>query len=120
MNEHRTPEANEPRAPHADSASPSHADTRHLDGNAAAGLLRELFAMDVTAADASCVGCGSVGAVGALMSYGHAMGVVLRCPHCDAAVLRVTHTSRGLWLDLTGASVLRLPATASDQRSVPA
>jgi hypothetical protein len=91
---------------------------RHLDGNAAAGLLRELFTMDLTAADATCMGCGSVGAVGALLEYGHDMGVVLRCPHCAAAVLRVSRTSHGFWLDLTGARVLRLPATTSDRASV--
>src|SRR5437868_7710281 len=89
-------------------------DMRHLDGNAAAGLLRELFTMDVTGGDATCRGCGSVGAVGALMEYGHAMGIVLRCPHCAATVLRVSRTSQGYWLDLTGASVLRLPEAASD------
>jgi hypothetical protein len=111
MNEHRASAGHVARARHADSASPSLADMRHLDGNAAAGLLRELFAMDVTAADATCMGCGSVGAVGALLEYGHAMGIVLRCPHCDAAVLRVSHTSDGFWLDLTGARVLRLPAS---------
>jgi hypothetical protein len=111
MNEHRASAGNEARVKHADSAFRSDDDMRHLDGNAAAGLLRELFAMDVTAADATCVGCGSVGAVGALLEYGHAMGVVLRCPHCEAAVLRVSHTTDGFWLDLTGARVLRLPTS---------
>jgi hypothetical protein len=120
MNEHRTPERDEDRSAQAASASPSDADMRHLDGNAAAGLLRELFTMDVTAADAACAGCGSFGAIGALLEYGHAMGVVLRCPHCAAAVLRVSRTSHGFWLDLTGARVLRLPDTASDAASVPA
>ena len=111
MNEHRAPETNTARSLHTDSGPRPDADMRHLDGNAAAGLLRELFAMDVTAADATCVGCGSVGAVGALLEYGHAMGVVLRCAHCDAAVLRVSRTSDGFWLDLTGARVLRLPSS---------
>ena len=31
-----------------------------LDGNAAAGLLRELFALDVTAAEVTCGRCGIV------------------------------------------------------------
>jgi hypothetical protein len=108
MNQHRAPEGNEAVSRQADFGTRSVADMRHLDGNAAAGLLRELFAMDVTSADATCTGCGSVGAVGALLEYGHAMGVVLRCPHCKSAVLRLSHTSHGLWLDLTGARVLRL------------
>jgi hypothetical protein len=120
MNEHRAPDRDEARSTQAASASRSDADMRHLDGNAAAGLLRELFTMDVTAADATCTGCGSVGAIGTLLEYGHEMGVVLRCPHCEAAVLRVSRTSHGFWLDLTGARVLRLPGTASDATSVRA
>ena len=35
-----------------------------LDGNAAAGLLRELFALDVTVARFTCAECGAVGEVG--------------------------------------------------------
>jgi hypothetical protein len=118
MNEQRTHEANEGRSAQAASASPADADMHHLDGNAAAGLLRELFAMDVTAAVATCAGCGNVGAVGALLDYGHAMGVVLRCPRCTSAVLRVSHTSHGFWLDLTGARLLRLPENARHGASV--
>ena len=84
-------------------------DDGHLDGNAAGGLLRELFAVDVTAAHATCASCGTTGSMGALLAYGHRMGVVLRCPWCRAPVLRVTRTPRGHWLDLTGARVVRLP-----------
>jgi len=83
------------------------------------GLLRELFAIDVTTADATCEGCGNVGAVAALLEYGHAMGVVLRCPQCGSAVLRVSHTSHGVWLDLTGARVLRLPVPANHDGQIP-
>jgi hypothetical protein len=118
MNEHRAPDENQALSRQSDSASRIDADMRHLDGNAAGGLLRQLFTMDVTAAVATCGGCGSVGAVGALLEYGHAMGVVLRCPHCTSAVLRVSHTSHGFWLDLTGARLLRLPETASHGASV--
>ena len=85
------------------------ADEAHLDGNAAGGLLRELFALDVTAADATCASCDAVGPVGALLAYGHRMGAVLRCPQCQAPVLRVTRTPGGHWLDLTGARVVRIP-----------
>jgi hypothetical protein len=87
------------------------ADDGHLDGSAAGGLLRELFAVDVTAADATCASCGATGPVGALLAYGHRMGVVLRCAHCGAAVLRMTHTPGGHWLDLTGARVVRVPTS---------
>ena len=61
-----------------------------LDGNAAGGRLRELFALDVTAAEIICDGCGAITEVGAVRSYGGAMGAVLRCAHCDTVVLRLT------------------------------
>jgi hypothetical protein len=77
-----------------------------LDGNAAGGALRELFARDVTAAVATCVGCGAARPVGALLEYGHAMGVILRCPGCDAAMLRLARTPGRLCVDLAGVRLL--------------
>jgi hypothetical protein len=74
-----------------------------LDGNAAGGLLQELFARDVTAAEIVCDGCGAIAAIGAVRVYGGSMGAVLRCAHCDTVVLRLTHTPDGLWLDMQGA-----------------
>lgn len=74
-----------------------------LDGNAAGGLLRELFALDVSAAEITCARCDTVAAIGAVRDYGGAMGAILRCVQCDTAVLRLTHTPAGLWLDMHGA-----------------
>ena len=79
------------------------ADALRLDGNAAAGLLSELFVPDLTAARATCAGCGASGAVGALLVYAHGMGTVMRCPNCEGVVLRVTRTATQVWLDPTGA-----------------
>ena len=81
-----------------------------LDGNAAAGLLAEIFAFDVTSARAVCAGCGAVAAVGTLAAYGHTMGIILRCPGCDTALFRVSRLESGYWLDLRGMSVLRVAA----------
>ena len=50
-----------------------------LDGNAAAGLLQEIFVSDITSARIQCAACGSVAAVGALRLYAVQMGAVLRC-----------------------------------------
>jgi hypothetical protein len=44
-----------------------------LDGNAAAGLLCELFALDVTAAKVMCDSCGVVTLVGETRVYGGVM-----------------------------------------------
>jgi hypothetical protein len=79
-----------------------------LDGNAAAGPLRELFAFDVTTAQVVCAGCGAVAPVGALPAYGLEMGIILRCASCDSALIRVSRIASGYCLDLRGASVLRV------------
>lgn len=83
----------------------------HLDGNAAAGWLAELFCAEMTAAEVLCTGCGALGPMGALINYGHGMGVILRCPTCDTAIVRVARTRDRYWLDLRGAVSLRLTAT---------
>ena len=84
-----------------------------LDGNAAGGVLREVFAHEMTAALATCAGCGTVGPIGALFDYAHGMGVVLRCPTCDTAVLRIARTPGLLRLDLSGILLLTIPESVS-------
>ena len=80
-----------------------------LDGNAAAGAMREIFAQEMTVAIATCAGCGTARKIGSLLEYGHAMGVVLRCPGCDTAMLRFAHTGGWLRLDASGMSYLMIP-----------
>jgi hypothetical protein len=81
-----------------------------LDGNAAGGLLREIFAFEMTAAEAICAGCGTTRPIGALMLYRHGMGAILRCAGCDTAVIRITHIHDCYRLDLSGMSGLRIAA----------
>ena len=80
------------------------ADAQRVDGNAAAGILSELFVPDLTSARAKCAGCGTTRTIGALMVYAHGMGTVVRCPGCDRVVLRVARTPTHVWLDATGAT----------------
>jgi hypothetical protein len=82
-------------------------ETLRLDGNAAAGLLGEVFAGEVTTAVGTCDGCGSVDAVGAVHVY-MAAGTVLRCPHCDAVVMKVVTDGRRIWIDVRGLRTLEL------------
>ena len=89
------------------------AEEMRLDGNAAGGALRELFARDVTAATATCAGCGTARPLGALLDYGHAMGVVLRCPGCDAVMLRLTRTPGWIRVDASGVRMLAVPDVTS-------
>lgn len=84
-----------------------------LDGNAAGGMLREVFTQDMTAALGTCAGCGTTGAVGSLLEYGHGMGIVLRCPKCDTAVLRLVRSPGQLRVDFSGVRFVTIAETAS-------
>jgi hypothetical protein len=77
-----------------------------LDGNAAGGALRDVFAFEVTAARATCAGCGDAQPIGALLAYGLPMGIVLRCPTCDTAMLRLTRSPARISIDASGIGVL--------------
>jgi Zn finger protein HypA/HybF involved in hydrogenase expression len=78
-----------------------------LDGNAAAGLLQEVFAAEVTTAVATCDSCGAVDAVGAVHVYS-AAGIVLRCPRCEAVVMKIVTDGKRIWLDARGLRTLEL------------
>jgi len=41
-----------------------------------------------------------------VLAKDNSMGAVMRCPTCDAVVLRVARTPTGLWLDPTGARLV--------------
>jgi hypothetical protein len=84
-----------------------------LDGNAAGGILRDVFTHEMTAALATCAGCGTRGPVGELLEYGNGMGTVLRCPSCDAPVLRIARTAGFLRLDPSGVLLLTIPESDS-------
>jgi hypothetical protein len=81
-----------------------------LDGNAAAGLLRDLFCHDVTSATFACGGCGAVARIGDARLFGGPMGAIFRCGHCDTVVIRLVRTPVGFWLDMQGARRLMVRA----------
>ena len=78
-----------------------------LDGNAAAGVLLEIFVTDSSAAQIQCDACGSISAVGSLRLYAVPMGAVLRCIHCDSILMSAVRTPHGRWLQMSGARYLR-------------
>ena len=79
-----------------------------LDGNAAAGVLSQVFCGEPSGAVIVCAGCGATAAIGAIPVYGLELGAILRCPHCDTAVLRIGAAGATLWVDLRGAVSLRI------------
>ena len=80
-------------------------DALMLDGNAVAGLLQEVFAVEMTTAMVSCNGCGATGAVGALRVFRGA-GIVMRCPQCDNALVTIVEG------DIRDRQALQRPAPA--------
>jgi Family of unknown function (DUF6510) len=79
-----------------------------LDGNAAAGLLAEVFGCEMTLAFTVCASCGAHEPVGALLVYDRAPGTVIRCAHCEAVQIRIVVASARYWLDLRGIRSLEL------------
>jgi hypothetical protein len=79
-----------------------------LDGNAMAGALGEVFAVDVTTAMGRCVGCGAVAVLAEAHVFMDAPGAVVRCPGCDSVLLRMVNAPDRTWLDLRGLSYLQL------------
>jgi hypothetical protein len=79
-----------------------------LDGNAIAGELQRMFGRDMTMVATRCSACARDTEIGALMAYTRGPGVVLRCPACEAAVVRVVQTDASYYLDARGAAFMRL------------
>jgi hypothetical protein len=79
-----------------------------LDGNAAAGILQEIFGEEMTASPTECEHCGQEGELGTLLAFAPATGLVLRCPACQGVILRVVQTSNYVYLDARGAVYLKI------------
>ena len=82
---------------------------RRLDGNAAAGVLREVFALDPTTAVSTCAHCGNPAPLGAHLVYADAPALVIRCPGCMQVVMRCASDDAGLRLEMSGVRLLRMP-----------
>ena len=78
-----------------------------LDGNAVAGLLQEVFAVEMTTAVGVCDGCGATEPVGRVHVFRGA-GIVLRCPHCDNALVKIVREDARLWISFPGIRALEL------------
>lgn len=84
----------------------------HVDGNALAGPMSELFTFDVTIATAVCGSCGDNAHVGQAMVYVSAMGHVARCRSCGDVLMVLVETPNGTMLNVRGLTGLRIAPTA--------
>ena len=82
-------------------------DKLRLDGNAAAGILGEVFSFEVTTAKYACGGCGRAGRLGGAMVYEvRGLGVIVRCPSCDNSLIRLAYSRGRPMVDLRGTRYL--------------
>jgi hypothetical protein len=79
-----------------------------LDGNAVAGILNEIFALEMTDNWIECAHCGREGEVGTLLAFTQAPGIVLRCAGCESVLMRIVQTPAAIYLDMRGTQFLRL------------
>ena len=79
-----------------------------LDANATAGLLHEIFGVEMTATPTECAGCGNEGEIGELLAFVQGPGIVLRCSACENVVLRIVQTPDAIYFDARGAVYLRM------------
>ena len=86
-------------------------DDLRVDGNAVAGLLGEVFSVDLTGGRARCEGCGQVAELGADPVYSRGPGAVLRCKGCDSVLVVVVHGGGRYWLGFTGTTWIEMPDT---------
>jgi hypothetical protein len=80
----------------------------YLDGNAAAGELSNIFAMDVTAAQGQCAHCGAIKRFAEAQLYMQGPGIVARCSVCQHVILRLVKARQRAFLDLRGLRCLIL------------
>ena len=83
----------------------------YLDGNAAAGELSKIFAMDVTSAVGQCAHCGATERFAEAHLYMQGPGIVARCAACENVLLRYANVRQRVFLDVRGMTYLRLDIT---------
>jgi len=89
----------------------------YLDGNAAAGELSKIFAMDVTAAEGQCAHCGAIKRFAEAHLYMQGPGLVARCAVCEHVLLRVVNAGQRVSLDVRGMTYLSLDTSQLQESS---
>jgi hypothetical protein len=82
-----------------------------LDGNAAAGLLMEIFGREMTTDTTTCDTCRAEHPLGRLHVYAHGMGTVIRCASCGSVQIKVASIRGAHLVDMRGLRLLQLRAT---------
>jgi ribosomal protein S27E len=81
----------------------------HLDGNALAGVLAELFRDDMTVALGTCAGCGEEAELARAMVYPDAAGFVVRCSSCGGVLMTIVASPGDTRVSMHGIGVIKVP-----------
>jgi hypothetical protein len=81
----------------------------HVDGNALAGPLSEIFTVDMTTASGICGSCGDSSPLATAMVYLKPNTFIVRCHVCDSILLTIIQSSRETRIDLAGMASLTIP-----------
>lgn len=79
---------------------------RRVDGNAAGGLLLEIFGRDMTAARATCGTCRRHAVIADAVAEIDGSGAILLCRGCGHTLLTYLHTDG--WMTLTIGALIHL------------
>ena len=79
-----------------------------LDGNAAAGELSKVFAVDITVAEGQCAHCGTTALFAGARVYMGGPGLVARCAACGQVLLRAVTIRQRVLIDMRGMAYLTL------------
>ena len=90
----------------------------YLDGNAAAGELNRIFALDITAARGQCANCGAKRPFAEAHLYVQCPGLVARCAVCEHVLLRLVDAGQRMVLDMRGLTYLVVYVSQSQESSV--
>ena len=80
----------------------------HVDGNAIAGPLSEVFRVDMTMATGTCASCGDSSALATAMVYLKPKTFIVRCHVCDSVLLTIIQGRRSTRIDLGGIASLTI------------
>jgi predicted RNA-binding Zn-ribbon protein involved in translation (DUF1610 family) len=84
-------------------------DALMLDGNSVAGLLGEVFAVEMTTAMGTCSNCGATGPLGATHVYRGA-GIVMRCPRCGNILVTIVEKDTRVSFSFPGVRTIQVNA----------
>ena len=82
----------------------------HVDGNALAGPLSEIFSVDMTTASGTCASCGDLSVLATAMVYLKPKTFIVRCHVCDSVLLTIIQSSRETRIELNGMTSLSVPS----------